>query len=164
MPACSQNFVSHINHLERIQRLTTRFVTGIRHLPYEKGLQRWTFIPRSGDDFGLTWLPPSRSSRVFWILIRTCFFLPPAQRGLRGHPYKVLQGVSHRRKRGSEFSVRNKLPVSVVTAPFVNVFKERLEKVWTEVFPRLPHWLSTSHLHTTHLLFFHLYMLPKSLF
>ncbi len=37
----------------------------------------------------------------------------------------------------------NKLPASVVTAPSVNVFKKRLEEVWTEVFPHLPHWLNT---------------------
>ncbi len=51
-------------------------------------------------------------------------------------------------------------PANVVTAPSVNVFKKRLEKVWTEVFPYLPHLLSNhllisnnplpSHLHTTH--------------
>ncbi len=36
-----------------------------------------TFIPCSGDDFGMTSLPPSRHSRAFWILIRTSFsFLP----------------------------------------------------------------------------------------
>ncbi len=76
------------------------------------------------------------------------FFLPPARRGLRGHPYKVLQGACHRRRRGSAFSVKvvkhgNKLPASVVTAPSINVFKKRLEKVWTEVFPHLPHWPNT---------------------
>ncbi len=71
------------------------------------------------------------------------YFLPPARRGLRGHPFKVLQGASHRRRRGSAFSVRvekygNKLPASV-TAPSVNVFKKRLEEVWAEIFPHLPH-------------------------
>ncbi len=60
-------------------------------------------------------------------------FLPSARRGLRGHPYKVLQGASHRRRKGSAFSVRvvkywHKLPASVVTAPSVSVFKKRLEK------------------------------------
>ncbi len=52
-----------------------------------------------------------------------------------------------------------RLPASVVTAPPVNVFKKRLEKVWTEVFSHLPQCLNThppfplpppSHLHTTH--------------
>ncbi len=40
MPACSPNLVADINHLERIQRLATRLVTGTRHLPYEERLQR----------------------------------------------------------------------------------------------------------------------------
>ncbi len=39
-PACSENLVADINHLERIQRLATRLVAGIRHLPYEERLQR----------------------------------------------------------------------------------------------------------------------------
>ncbi len=69
-------------------------------------------------------------------------FLPPVRRGLKGHPFKVLQGASRRRRRGSAFSVRvvkywNKLPASVVAAPSVYVFKKRLE-VWTEVFPHPP--------------------------
>ncbi len=72
-PACSPNLIADINHLERIQRLATRFVTGMRHLPYEERLQRLGFHPCSGDDFGMTSLPPSRYSRAFWILIRTCF-------------------------------------------------------------------------------------------
>ncbi len=101
---------------------------------------------------GMCWrdpkIPLSRYSRAFWKFIRTCFFFPPARRGLRGHPYKVLQGASHGRRRGLAFSVRvvkywNKLPTYVVTAPSVNIFKNRLEKVWTEVFPHLPHWLNT---------------------
>ncbi len=40
MSACSPNLVVDINHLERIQRLATSFVTGMRHLPYEERLQR----------------------------------------------------------------------------------------------------------------------------
>ncbi len=74
---------------------------------------------------------------------------------------------------GSAFSVKfvkywNKLPASVVTAPSVNVFKKRLEKVWTEVFPISP---MTEHsppppLPTCTLTInsCHLYMLPNSLF
>ncbi len=39
MPAYSPNPVADIIHLERNQRLTTRLVTGMRHLPYEERLQ-----------------------------------------------------------------------------------------------------------------------------
>ncbi len=77
MPACSPNLVAGINHLERIQRLATRLVTGMRHLRYEERLQLLGLHSLQWDDFGMTSLPPSRYSRAFWILIRTCFsFLP----------------------------------------------------------------------------------------
>ncbi len=132
MPACSPNLVADINHLERIKRLTTRLVTGMCHLLYEERLQR----------LGLHSLQRRRLQDNLFTAFKifkgpldidpNLFFLPPARRGLRGHPFKILQG--------SAFSVRvvkywNKLPASVVTAPSVDVFKKRLEKVWTEVFP-----------------------------
>ncbi len=150
MPTCSPNCVADINHLELIQRLATRLVTGIRHLPYEERLQRRRLQADLITAF-----------RIFTGLLDidpNLFFLPPARHGLRGHPCKVLQGASHRRRRLSAFSVRvgkywNKLSASVV-------FKKRLEKIWTEIFPHLPQWLNTrlpillhhppSHLHTTH--------------
>ncbi len=73
-------------------------------------------------------------------------FHPPARRGLRGHPFKILQGASHRRRRGSAFSVRvvkywNKLSTSVVTATSVNVFKKKSFPIssidWTLTTPLL---------------------------
>ncbi len=130
MPACSPNLVADINHLERIHRSSTKLVTCMRHRPYEERLQ-W------------------RRLRVDLIMAFKIFkglldIDPPARRGLRGHPFKVLQGASRLRRRGSAFSVRivkywNKFPASVITAPSVNVFRKRLEKVWTEVFSHLPH-------------------------
>ncbi len=36
MPACSPNLVAVINHLERIQRLPTSLVTGIRYPPLRR--------------------------------------------------------------------------------------------------------------------------------
>ncbi len=128
------NLVVDINHLERFQRLATRLVTGIRLSLHS--LQRQQLRVDLITAF-----------KIFTDLLGidpNLFFLPPTRRGLRGYPYKVLQGASHRRRRGSAFSVRvvkywNKLPAFVVTAPSVNVFKKRLEKVWTEVFSHLPH-------------------------
>ncbi len=67
--------------------------------------------------------------------IDCCFFYLALKVAFEGGPYKA-------------FSVRvgkywNKLPASVVTALSVNVFKKRLDKVWTEGFPHIPHWLTT---------------------
>ncbi len=172
MPACSPNLVADINHLERIQRLATRLVTGMRHLPYEERLQRL------GLDSSQRWRLRDDLITAFKIfkglldIDPNLFFLPPARRGLRGHPFKVLHGASHRRRRGLAFSVRvvkywNKLPASVVTAPSVNVFKKRLEKVYKEVFPHPPHRLNThpspSPTCTPPINSYHLYMLPNFL-
>ncbi len=90
----------------------------------------WAFMPCSGDDFGLTWLPPLKYLRI---LIRT---------------WGQTQGASNHRRRGSAFSVMvgkywNRLPASVVTAISLSIFKKGLEEVWTEAFPHLPHRLNT---------------------
>ncbi len=98
----------------------TRLATGIRHLPYEERLQR----------LGLHYLQRWR----LWVVLITAFkmftglldmdpnvfFLPPARRGFTGLPYKALKGTSHRRRKGSAFSVRvvrywNKHPASPMT-------------------------------------------------
>ncbi len=140
VPTCSPNLVADIDYLELIQRL----VTGIRHLPYEVRLKR----------LGLHSLKRRRlradlitAFKIFTGLIDidpNFVFLPPTRRDLKGHLYKVLQGASHCQRREWAFSVRvvkywNKLAASVVTAPSVNVFKKKLEKVLTGVFPHLPH-------------------------
>ncbi len=79
------NFVEEINHLERIPRLATRLVTGMRHLPYEESLQRRRLQADLITAFkiftGLLDIDPK------------LFFLPPTRRGLRGHPYRVSQGA-----------------------------------------------------------------------
>ncbi len=127
MPACSPKLVADINHLERIQILVARLLTGMHHRLYEERLQRlglYSLQRRRLRDNLITTL------KIFKGLLDVdpnLFIVPPARRGLRGHPYKVLQGACHRRRRGSAFSVRvvkywNKLPASVVTAPSVNVF------------------------------------------
>ncbi len=105
----------------------------MRHLPYEERLQR----------LGLHCLQRRRHRADLIIALKIFMGLlgidPPARRGLRGHPFKVLQGASRRRRRGSAFSVKcwNKLPASTVTVPSANVFKKRLEKVWAKIFPHL---------------------------
>ncbi len=155
----------HINHLERIQRIATRLVTGIRHLPYGERRQRLDLYSLQRRRLRADQIT---SFKIFTGLLDidpNLFFLPPTRRGPRGHPYEAPQGANHRRGRGLAFSVGvvkywNKLPTSVVTTSSVNNFKKRLEKVATEVFPKSPPIERTlishlptpppSHLLTTH--------------
>ncbi len=131
-------------YLERIQRLATRLITGMRHLPYEERLQRLGLHSLQRRRLRADMITAFKIFKGLLDIDPNLFFLPPARRGLRRHPYKVLKGASNHRRRGSAFSVRvvkywNKLPASVFTAPSVIFFKKRLEEVWTEVFPHLPH-------------------------
>ncbi len=144
MPACSPNLVADINHLGRIQRFAIRLVTGMRQLSYEEMLQRLGLHSLQRGRLRADLIIAFKIFKGILDIDPNLFFLPPARRGLRGHPFKVLQGKSRLRRRGWGFSVRvakywNKLQATVVTAPSVNIFKKRLEEVWTEVFPHLPH-------------------------
>ncbi len=68
-------------------------------------------------------------------------FPPPTQRGLRGNSYKNLQGMSHRRMRGSAVSVRIvKLTACVVTAP-LSIFSSKGWTKFAQKVSHLPHWL-----------------------
>ncbi len=103
MPACSQNLVTDIYHLERIQRLATRMVTGMRHLPYEERLQRLGLHSLQRRRFRYDLITTIQIFKGLLDIDPNLFFLPPTRHGLRGHPFKVLQGASHRQRRGSAF-------------------------------------------------------------
>ncbi len=121
-PAYSPNLVACINHQERIQISATRLVTGIPHLTYEERLQRMGLHSLQRRRLQTDLITTFKIFTGLFDIDLNLFLLPPARHGLKGHPYKVLQCASHRRRRGSAFSVKvekywNKLQDSV------NVFK-----------------------------------------
>ncbi len=82
----------------RIQRLATRLLTGILSLTL------WRETAVAGSSF----LAAATASgwpdyRIQDIHGSFGCWSPPNRRGFRGHPYKLLQGTSHRRRRGSVF-------------------------------------------------------------
>ncbi len=132
MPACSPNLVGNW------------LVNGMRHLSYEERVQRLGLHSLQRRRLQADLITAFKIFKGLLDIDPNLFFLPPTRRGLRGHPYKVFQDKSHLRRRGSAFSLRVekywiKLLASAITAPSVKILKKRLEKVWTEVFPHLPH-------------------------
>ncbi len=75
------------------------------------------------------------------------FFLLPARRGLRRHPYKVLQVTNHRRRSESVYSVRKRLRLLLSifsTEGWVNcgqksfpIFTYNVSIYWTCISPNL---------------------------
>ncbi len=76
--------------MDRTQRLATRMVKGMRGLPYKDRLRRLNIFSRLE-------LPQAE------------FFEAPAERGLRGHDYKLRHRSVRLLRRKAAFSVR--LPI-----------------------------------------------------
>ncbi len=122
-----------INQLERVQRLATRLVRDLRHVPYEERLrQRNLFLlerRRLRAD-------PILAFKIFKGEIglnSSDFFLRPPRARLRGHTSRLLQGPSRLRRWSGAFSVRvvkcwNRLPVHLVLSPSVSIFKKQVDR------------------------------------
>ncbi len=90
MPACPPNLVADINHQELIQILATRLVNVMRHLPYEEGLLRLGIHSLQRRRLRHELITAFKIFKGLLDIDPNLFFLPPARRGLRGYPFKVL--------------------------------------------------------------------------
>ncbi len=101
MQACSPNFIADADCLEKIQRLATRLIMGSRRLPCEERLRQLSLhsLRRRHLCGDLKAVYKMLSGRLD--LDPNLFFIPPVRPGLRGHPFKVLQGPSRRLRRKS---------------------------------------------------------------
>ncbi len=143
MQACSPNIVADTGFLELIQRLATRLVKGFRRLPYEERLRRLGLHSLRRRCLRPNLMVEYKMFSGGLDLDPSLFFIPPARPGLRGHPFKVLQGPCRRLRRKSSFSKQfvkywNRLPTPILTAPSVNSFKRQLDSAWEELFAEVP--------------------------
>ncbi len=121
--------------MERIQRLATRMVKGLRELPYEERLRRLNIFSlerrRLRGDLILAY-------NIFYgrlDLPQAEFFEAPAERDLRGHDFKLRHRSFRLLRRKAAFSVRlpiswNKLPMEIVNSPTLDTFKRLLDAAW----------------------------------
>jgi ribonuclease P/MRP protein subunit RPP40 len=138
----SPYFSKDIECLEKVQRLATKMMAGLRNMPYEDRLK----------SLGLFSLRRRRARgdliETFKILkgitkgdVRHLFELAP-NRGTRGHNLKLRKTHAHLTGRANFFSNRvinmwNKLPMEVVCCERVVAFKHSLDKCWGVLFPDL---------------------------
>ncbi len=94
--------IAGINHLAIVQRLATRLVRGLCHVPYDKRLCQLNLFSRRRIDLIL-------SFKIFEgeiDLSPSDFFLRPPRTGLREHTYRMLHGPNRLRQRSGAFAVR----------------------------------------------------------
>ncbi len=129
--------------LEKVQKLGLKFMKDLRHVPYEAALQQLRIFSLThrrirGDlnsmfkiTHGLLEFPMEST------------FTHPADKGLRGHAYKVHQQRCCTHRRQFAFSTRavqfwNKLLAAIVNASLVKSFKATLDAHWQSLFPEEP--------------------------
>ncbi len=143
MEANAPTLRADINQLGRIQRLATRLVRGLRHVPYEERLRQLNLFSQERRRLRADLILAFKIFKGEVDLNPSEFFLRPPRAGLRGHTYRLLQRPSRLRRRSGAFSVRivkfwNRLPAHLVLAPSVSIFKKQLDRHWSEIFPAAP--------------------------
>ncbi len=94
MEANAPTLRADINQLERVLRLATRLVRGLRHVQYEERFRQLKL-------FSLERRRPRADLILAFNIFKkevdlnpSEFFLHPPRAGLRGHTYRLLQGPS----------------------------------------------------------------------
>ena len=126
----------HIDLIERVQRRATKQLPGFKDLSYSERLQKLKL-----PTLAFRWLRGDMIE-VFKILhkiydeesSRNILDLAGPSR-TRGHPLKLAKHSFNKSVRQHYFGLRvvnhwNGLPASVVTAPTLNTFKNRLDQTW----------------------------------
>jgi hypothetical protein len=138
--ACSvwmPHLLKDIRSLEGVQRRATRMVPSLRNLSYPERLQKLglptlSYRRRRGDAI--------ECYKIFngqYNIDPAKFFTIAEERRTRGHEMKVVKKSARTTTRQQVFSMRvvndwNSLPESVVSAPSLNSFKNRLDQHWKQ--------------------------------
>ncbi len=94
------------NQLDRVQRLATRLVRGLRRVPYEVRRRQLSLLSLESSHPLADLILVFKILRVDIDLRLSDFFLRPLRVGLRGCTFRLPQGPSRLRRRSGAFSVR----------------------------------------------------------
>ncbi len=133
---------SYLKLVERMQRVATRCVKGLRGLQYPARLRELRLPSMQSHILRTTLITAYKLFHGNMNLLPEEFFEAPAVNHLRGHLFKIRQPRFQLARRQAAFAVRvvgprNRLPHSVAEAPSLNVFKEGLDSCWVTIFPDL---------------------------
>ncbi len=90
MEANAPTLMADINQLERVQRLATRLVTGLRHVPYEDRLRQLNLFSLKRRRLRADLILACKIFKGEVDLNPSEFYLRPPRAGLRGHTYRLL--------------------------------------------------------------------------
>ena len=133
-PVWNPYLCKHINALEKIQERATKMVPGLDK-DYEKRLRKLKLPTLAYRRYRGDMLEMYKMTHKKYDEEALGDFMQTSQSHSRGHPYNVYKLRYGHDIRKYSFRLRvqsqwNNLPVKVVTAPSINSFKGRLDKLW----------------------------------
>ncbi len=143
MDANAPTLRADINQHERVQRIVTRLVRGLRPVPYEERLRQLNHFSLERRHLRADLILAFKIFRGEVDLNPSEFFLRPPRAGQRWHTYRLLQRPSRLRRRSGAFSARvvkfwNRLPAHLVLSSSLPIFKKQLSRQWSEIFHAAP--------------------------
>ncbi len=129
MDANAPTLRADTNQLERLQRLATRLVRGLRHVPSEERLRQLNPLSLERRRLRADPILALKKLKGEVNLNPSDYFLRPPRGGLRGHTFRLLQGPNRLRRRSGAFSVPvvkywNRLLAPLALSPSVSIFKK----------------------------------------
>jgi ribonuclease P/MRP protein subunit RPP40 len=138
--AWSPYFKKDIRCLERVQRLATRMMVGMKSLSYKSRLSVLDLFSlerrRARGDLIVTFKILHGIMRID----RNQLFILAPSSGTRGHPLKLRKSHARLNTRANFFAHRvinmwNRLPSELVASTSVDAFKSKLDEAWLTLFP-----------------------------
>jgi hypothetical protein len=133
--------VKHLDMIENVQRRATKQIPGLKNLTYAERLKKLklptlSFRRIRGDMIELYKILNGKYDRQAAPFIKLWKDMS-IRTGVRGNSLKLYPQRARTELRKNSFAIRvaktwNNLPESIVTAPTVNTFKNRLDKHWRE--------------------------------
>ncbi len=128
--------------LEKVQKLSLKFVKELRHVPYEAALKQFRLFSLGHQRIRGDLIAMLKIAHGLLEFPMASTFAHPIRKGLRGPTYKFQQRCCTRRRQFA-FTIRavpcwNKLLAEVVNVSSVKSFKTLLDARWQSLFPEVP--------------------------
>ena len=138
MPVWYPFKLCHIKQIESVQRRASKFLPNLRNKSYDERLRSlklpsMQYRRLRGDMIFVYKLMQDRPSFDKFFALRDELVFHEG----RGHPFSIMHVRCNKNCRKNFFATRvindwNGLSLDVVSAPNINVFKNRLDKLWKE--------------------------------
>ena len=140
MPVWYPYKISDIKQIESVQRKATKFLPSLKNIPYQQRLKilklpSIQYRRLRGDMIFLYKLINNRPNfdKLFTLRNETNLGLHES----RGHPFTIIHNRCNKNNRKNFFVNRvtndwNSLTLEIVSAPNINIFKNKLDKFWKE--------------------------------